>query len=227
MVTDTRVEIVPGDLIELVGRRVGDVRRAGEVLEVLGEPGRRHYRMRWDDGHESVFYPARETAIAVRVSGIRETSGGAAELLELLREADVEFEVLPHARTLTAAGEARALGILPQETAKTVIVRAEGGCVRCVVSAARRLSLDKLASVVAPRPVLLGEPELAGAYPQFELGAVPPFGGPGGDRVVIDRGLAEREFVVLEAGAHDRSLRLRLRDLVAVADAEVADIAVD
>jgi Ala-tRNA(Pro) deacylase len=115
--------------------------------------------------------------------------------------------------------------VLPQETAKTVIARVEGGCVRGVVPASRRLSLEKLAAAVGSEPTLLGETELAGAYPQFELGAVPPFGGPDGDRVVVDSGLAECEYVVLEAGAHDRSLRLRTRDLIAVANAEIADIA--
>jgi len=46
-----------GDLIVILGHRVGDARRTGEILEVLGEPGHEHYRVRWDD-HESIFYPA-------------------------------------------------------------------------------------------------------------------------------------------------------------------------
>jgi len=58
----------------------------------------------------------------------------------------------------------------------------------------------------------------------FELGAVPPFGGPTGDRAVLDRRLAARESVVLEAGSHERSVRLRTRDLIRLADAPIADI---
>lgn len=227
MATDVRVEIEQGDVIEIDGRRVGDVPRTGEVLEVLGEPGHRHYRVRWDEEHESVFYPARETAVTVRAGRRREPHDGEQELLAVLRDADVEFELLPHRRTVTATSEARALGVLPQTIAKTVIARADGGCVRAVVSAAGRLSLEKLAAAVGSEPRLLDETELAGAYPQFELGAVPPFGGPAGDRVLVDRELAGREYVVLEAGVHDRSLRMRLRDLVDVAGAEVADIASD
>ena len=148
------------------------------------------------------------------------------KLVDLLRQADIEFEVLPHRRTETATSEARALGVLPHDTAKTVVVRAEGGCVRAVLPASRRLSLDLLGRVLGCAPTLLTEAELDGSYPQFELGAVPPFGGPEGDRVVLDSGLAACEYVVLEAGAHDASIRLRARDLVAVAHAEVADIAI-
>ncbi len=32
-------------------------RRHGEVLEVIGQDDRRHYRVRWQDGHESVYFP--------------------------------------------------------------------------------------------------------------------------------------------------------------------------
>jgi prolyl-tRNA editing enzyme YbaK/EbsC (Cys-tRNA(Pro) deacylase) len=37
--------------------------------------------------------------------------------------------------------------------------------------------------------------------------------------------LADRESVVLEAGSHDESVRLRTADLIGLAKAEVADIA--
>jgi hypothetical protein len=46
----------PGDWIVAQGFR-GARGRRGEVLEVLGAPGHEHYRVRWDDGHESILYP--------------------------------------------------------------------------------------------------------------------------------------------------------------------------
>jgi len=147
------------------------------------------------------------------------------ELVERLRNARVHYEVLPHRRTSTAAGEARVLHVAPEETAKTLIAHADGDLVRAVVPATRHLDLEKLAeSVGADSASLLTEHELAEAYPGFELGAVPPFGGPE-ERVVVDDELAAREHVVLEAGVHDTSLRLKVSDLLAIAHAEVAPIA--
>jgi hypothetical protein len=35
----------------------------GEILEVLGEPDRVHYRVRWDVGNESVLYPSSDATI--------------------------------------------------------------------------------------------------------------------------------------------------------------------
>lgn len=63
MVTQKSREVAPHDVIKLVARRVGDVPRSGEILEVLGEPAHRHYRVRWDDGHESLFYASGDTTI--------------------------------------------------------------------------------------------------------------------------------------------------------------------
>jgi prolyl-tRNA editing enzyme YbaK/EbsC (Cys-tRNA(Pro) deacylase) len=68
---------------------------------------------------------------------------------------------------------------------------------------------------------------LARDYPGFDLGAVPPIGGGRRDPVVVDRRLAERDSIVLEAGSHEHSLRVPPADLLLIAEAEVADICVD
>lgn len=52
-----------GDKVEVTGHRVGQVSRTCEIVEVLGEPGREHYRVRWEDGHESVYFPADDAVI--------------------------------------------------------------------------------------------------------------------------------------------------------------------
>ncbi len=46
-----------GDVLETRGIH-GEAARRGEILEILGEPGHEHYRVRWDEQHESIVYPA-------------------------------------------------------------------------------------------------------------------------------------------------------------------------
>ena len=53
----------PGEVVVIEGHHVGEGRRIGEVLEVLGDPGHEHYRVRWDDGRETVFYPGNDATI--------------------------------------------------------------------------------------------------------------------------------------------------------------------
>lgn len=40
--------------------------REGEVLEVIGEGDREHYRVRWQDGHESLFFPGPDARVTPR-----------------------------------------------------------------------------------------------------------------------------------------------------------------
>ena len=52
-----------GDVLVISGHRVGERERLGEILESLGEADHTHYRVRWDDGSESVFYPGSDATI--------------------------------------------------------------------------------------------------------------------------------------------------------------------
>jgi hypothetical protein len=58
--------VAPGDLVVVSGHRVGESEQTGEILEVLGDERRPHYRVRWDDGHESVFFPGSDATIRRR-----------------------------------------------------------------------------------------------------------------------------------------------------------------
>jgi Domain of unknown function (DUF1918) len=52
-----------GDLIIVTPRRVGGPPREGEIIEVIGGDFRVQYRVRWNDGHESLFAPAAGAAM--------------------------------------------------------------------------------------------------------------------------------------------------------------------
>ena len=150
-----------------------------------------------------------------------------ATLTRALDEAAARYELLPHAHTESALAEADALGVSPDDVAKTLVVTTPEGYVRAVLPASHRIDLRKVRAVVGgskKKIHLAHEDELVAAYPDFELGAVPPLGGPQGDRVIVDNRVAERESVVLEAGTHDESVRLATGDLIRLAQAEVADI---
>jgi len=143
-----------------------------------------------------------------------------------LDQAGVDHDVLEHAHTERAADEASALGIAPEEVAKTLVLVTPSGNLRAVLAASERIDLHKVAGVlgVAGKKVhLASEDDLARDYSEFELGAVPPFGGRE-DQVIVDERLAGRDSVVLEAGTHEQSVRLKAADLVRLTRAQVADI---
>ncbi|MGZ4268351.1 MAG: DUF1918 domain-containing protein [Solirubrobacteraceae bacterium] len=52
----------PGDWLRVRGLP-GLPSREGQILEVLGGPGHEHFRVRWDEGHESIFFPVEGTSV--------------------------------------------------------------------------------------------------------------------------------------------------------------------
>jgi Ala-tRNA(Pro) deacylase len=148
------------------------------------------------------------------------------EIHEELDRAGIDFDLIEHRRTERAGDEARAIGVPLDEVAKTIVVASGERFVRAVLPASTRLDLHKVRELLDDnRARLASEEELVIAYPMYELGAVPPFGVPAGDRVLLDRRLAERDSVVLEAGSHSESVRLKTTDLLSLSGAEVEDIA--
>jgi Ala-tRNA(Pro) deacylase len=148
-----------------------------------------------------------------------------ADLTRVLDRAGFEYELLEHVHTERAADEAEALGLPPKAVAKTLVLDAPEGHVRVVLPASERVDLRKVrAHVEGGKGVHLAtEDELARDYPDFELGAIPPFGG-AGERVLVDPRVAEQPSVVVEAGSHEQSVRLRTSDLLTLTGASIVDV---
>jgi len=52
-----------GDGLTVKGRRQGDDDRHGEIIEVRGRDGSPPYLVRWQDDHESMFFPTSGTLV--------------------------------------------------------------------------------------------------------------------------------------------------------------------
>jgi hypothetical protein len=63
-----------GDRIAVETERVGQPARQGEVLEVVEGAVAISYRVRWDDGHESLFTPAAGSVQVMKEGGRTQTT---------------------------------------------------------------------------------------------------------------------------------------------------------
>jgi Ala-tRNA(Pro) deacylase len=149
----------------------------------------------------------------------------------LVRQLDaigVPYELIAHRPTQTALEEAEALDVQASRVAKTIVLTTSVGFVRAVLPASRRLDLDKVRDLLGTKRVeLASEHVLARRYPDFDLGAVPPLAGSPDDRVLVDGRLVGGKTVLIEAGAHDQSLRLKIADLIALTGALLGDLCKD
>jgi Ala-tRNA(Pro) deacylase len=146
-----------------------------------------------------------------------------------LDENGVEYDVVEHAETFTAAAEARAAGVGPADAAKEVVLRGGDAFVLAVIPASERLDLSKVRDLLEAedRPRLATEDEIAEHFPEFELGALPPFGPIHDVSEIVDQRLLDHDRVLCAAGDHRHSFSLDPRDIVRLADARVADVCQD
>lgn len=55
-----------GDRIVVRGKRVGDPDRTALVLSVDGDDGAPPFRVRWNDGHEAIYFPGSDALVERR-----------------------------------------------------------------------------------------------------------------------------------------------------------------
>lgn len=60
-----------GDRIKVESEKVGVAAREGEILEVIETADATRYRVRWDNGHESVVQPHGGTVTVTHPTGAR------------------------------------------------------------------------------------------------------------------------------------------------------------
>jgi hypothetical protein len=80
-----------GDRLIVEGRHVGVGRRSGQVVEVIGQPGDAHYRVRWEDGHETVMFPSTDCVVISAQQHREEGRAGQADA-PMVVEVKLRFE---------------------------------------------------------------------------------------------------------------------------------------
>jgi hypothetical protein len=52
-----------GDHIVVESAKVGSGRRSGQIVEVLQGSAGEHYRVQWEDGHQTEFFPGPDAMV--------------------------------------------------------------------------------------------------------------------------------------------------------------------
>jgi Ala-tRNA(Pro) deacylase len=134
--------------------------------------------------------------------------------MDYLQGRGLIFTVIPHPKDSTDSGDAHGIGILAAESVKTVAVIANHGPALMVIPASRRLDMDLVARATNdPQARLATERELEHAFPDYELGALPPMSMMLLAPMYVDPAVVERDRIVFAAGRRDVSIRMATRDL--------------
>jgi Ala-tRNA(Pro) deacylase len=156
------------------------------------------------------------------------TDHGVGLVTEFLEQAGVQYEVIEHEPSYSALQEADLAHVDPPDEAKTLLLHDTGGWRIAVLPASHQLDMQRVRRMLggSGHMRLASEEEIGEAFPQFDVGALPPVGPmlplPG----VVDVRLLYRDRVVCSGGDHRHALRLDPRDLVRLAEPRVGDICV-
>jgi Ala-tRNA(Pro) deacylase len=141
-----------------------------------------------------------------------------------LRENQVSYETQSHARAFTAQEIAAAERIPGRMLAKVVMVMADERLAMLVLPAPYQVDLDKARALLAAKEVRLAEErEFGAAFPDCEVGAMPPFGNLYKVPAYVDRTLADDETIVFNAGTHTETMSLKYADFERLAQPTIGD----
>jgi Ala-tRNA(Pro) deacylase len=134
-------------------------------------------------------------------------------LVEVLKRERVPYLTLRHPAAFTAPERSAVAHIPGRRSAKVVICIADNQPVQAVVPAHYTIDFDALRKLVGSESLRLAqEHEVAALYPEFEVGAMPPFGMMHGHRVYVERCFVGEPELVFNAGTHTDSLCMHFSD---------------
>lgn len=147
------------------------------------------------------------------------------KLSAYLDSADKQWEPLSHSETLSSVDEARALGIDPDEVAKSLVLKGREGYALAVIPGGHRLDMHKVRDATGDKNThLASEDDLARDFSDYELGAAPPTPGLLNVRGFVDPTVRSREWIVFAGGTHTDSVRMKTADLIGLSDFTEADL---
>ncbi len=141
-------------------------------------------------------------------------------------EHQIPFQVQQHPIAYTAQDVAASEHIPGKLVTKVVIVSADNQMVMLVLPAPFRVDFGRVSQALGAREVrLVQESELKVAFPDCEVGAMPPFGTLYHLPMYVEKRLAEDETIVFPVGTHTETMRLTYADYERLIQPTLAEFA--
>jgi len=131
-----------------------------------------------------------------------------------------------HPLAFTAKEVARAELMPMHHMTKTVIYHGDEGFGMALVPADSIVDMHELRTILGkPHLRLATEVEISRLFPEYELGAMPPFGNLYGMAVYVDKAVAQQETIAFNAGTHRDVVHMYYGDFRHLVNPVVAEFA--
>ena len=149
------------------------------------------------------------------------------DVQEFLKDRGVEFELVRHEQAFSAQQVAAVEHVTGHMFAKTVIAKGGGKTCMLVLPASRHVDFQAAGKLAGADLEMATEEEMKAIFPDCEIGAEPPFGSQYGLETYVDESLEGMDEIVVRAGTHDRTIRMRYADYVRLEGPTVGAFAVE
>ncbi|MDZ7762034.1 MAG: YbaK/EbsC family protein [Desulfovermiculus sp.] len=138
---------------------------------------------------------------------------------KILEEKSIHYEVFHHEPVYTNPTMAEALGVTEAETIKSLVVKTkEGTLAVAVMPGDAKLDWKRTAAGLGAKKVSFAKPDVVAKQVGCEVGCVPPFGHLSPLPVIMDPQLKSSSYLYFNPGMHDRSYKLRSKDLISACE---------
>jgi Ala-tRNA(Pro) deacylase len=154
------------------------------------------------------------------------TAAGVETVTHHFDSQQIPYELIEHAETFSAVGEAVAAHVEPSAAGKTLLLRDHDDYRLVLLPADRHLDLRRVRELMgASRHLRLAtEVEMARDFPVYEVGALPPIGPTLPPVEIVDVRLLDAGRVLFAAGDHRHSIVIPTREPLQVTEPRVADV---
>ncbi|MEC7840184.1 MAG: YbaK/EbsC family protein [Chlamydiota bacterium] len=149
------------------------------------------------------------------------------KVINFLKNNNVDFELMEHSAAYTAQEIAGKQHIPGRLVIKSVIIKLDGKLVMCVLPAIHLVDFEVMRNLSGATDVRLAtEEEIAETFPDYEVGAEPPFGHLYGLETYADKFLEQDEYVAFNAGTHTDMIKIKREEFMKLSKPTVAEFGV-
>lgn len=148
-------------------------------------------------------------------------------LKQYLDKNGVEYELSAHKEAFTAQEIAACMHVPGKVLTKVVMIKAGEKDIMTVLPACRKVDIGRLKNIFKNEKIRLAtEEEFKDLFPECDVGSMPPFGNLYGVDVYVDKALADDEYIIVQAGTHTETVRLKYEDFFRLVKPQVCDFSI-
>lgn len=138
-------------------------------------------------------------------------------ITKILESHTIDYSIIHHDVAYTSQEIAAKIHIPGKSFLKSVLFIAEDKPLLAITSAVHHINVDKLKSEAGVKSLRLAtEEEIKEYFPDFEVGAEPPFGNAKKIEVFLDICLWSEEVIFFNAGTHKEIIKMQFKDLLSL-----------